>query len=156
MNQLIPTVLTWLAPIWAWLSTHFGWVGINIVAPIVLPMMGLWLVKGTMPITPAQKDKSRIITTVQDGQLGWLAVAWSSAAVYEAVEYMHKLNRFVDWIGVLLAVEFVLVLTGMFVAAGGAITASDAPRKDHKYLISSTIITLASAIVFMYVHAATE
>ena len=130
---------------------NFGWFGINIAAPVVLPMIGLSLVSWTMPLNEAQRDKSKIATTIQDGQLGWLAVAWSAASVYESYAYMATAGQLVDWFGWLLVLEFLLALGGMFIAAGGAITASSAPRADRKYLYGSTIVTSMSALAFCYV-----
>jgi hypothetical protein len=130
---------------------NFGWFGINIAAPVVLPMIGLSLVSWTMPLNEAQRDKSKIAATIQDGQLGWLAVAWSAASVYESYAYMATAGQLVDWFGWLLALEFLLALGGMFIAAGGAITASSAPRADRKYVYGSTIVTSVSALAFCYV-----
>src|ERR1700722_19979985 len=114
-------------------------------------MIGLSLVSWTMPLNEAQRDKSKIATTIQDGQLGWLAVAWSAASVYESYAYMATAGQLVDWFGWLLVLEFLLALGGMFIAAGGAITASSAPRADRKYLYGSTIVTSMSALAFCYV-----
>lgn len=132
---------------------NFGWFGINIAAPVVLPMIGLSLVSWTMPLNESQRGKSKIATTVQDGQLGWLAVAWSAASVYESYAYMANMGQLMDWFGWLLVLEFLLALGGMFIAAGGAVTASNAPRADRKYVYGSTIVTSMSALAFCYVQS---
>jgi hypothetical protein len=96
------------------------------------------------------------MTTVQDGQLGWLAVAWSAAALYEAISYMQDKHTFLPWLGGLLIAEFLAVLAGMFLAAGGAVTASGSARTEHRYLIGSIIVTILSAGLFGAVHAAVQ
>jgi hypothetical protein len=135
---------------------NWSWVVVNIIAPIILPILGLLLMAWFMPLSDEQKQRARIITTVQDGQLGWLAVAWSMAAVYEAIDHMQKLHTFLPWVGGLLLGEFFVVLGGMFIAAGGAVTATEAPRADQRYLVWSIIVTIVSAVVFTAVHLALE
>jgi hypothetical protein len=98
-------------------NLDYPWLAVNIIAPCILPMFGLLLIRS--PLTDDQKKKARFITTVQDGQLGWVAVLWSIAAVYEAVDFMSTTGRWVNWAGWLLAAEAIILLCGMSIAAGG-------------------------------------
>jgi hypothetical protein len=131
------------------------WVLVNIITPIVLPMLGLWLVSWTMPLTSPQRQKTKLIATVHDGQLGWLAVAWSAAAMSDALAYMERTSRFIPSLGTVLLIEFLIVLSGMFVAAGGAVTSLKGRRNKHQYLIGSAAVTVVSASAWGFVHAAT-
>lgn len=132
------------------LSDNIGWVIINIVVPVILPPAGLLLAR-LMPLQKAERERTRIVTTIQDGQLGWLALAWSAATVYEAWEYMEVKGHVFAWVAILLGSEIVVVLTAMFIAAGGAVTA-DASTNRSTRLGGSIIVTIVSAILFVATH----
>lgn len=65
-------------------------------------------------------------------------------------------HTFLPWVGGLLFGEFIAVLGGMFLAAGGAVTASGSARTEYRYLIGSIIVTILSAGMFAGVHAAVQ
>jgi hypothetical protein len=130
------------------------WALINIIVPIALPMLGLWLVSWTMPLTSSLREKTKPLVTVRDGQLGWLAVAWAAAAISDALSYMERTDHPLPSLGTLLMIEFFIVLGGMFVAAGGAVTALNGRRNKHRYLIGSAAVTVMSASAWGFVHTA--
>ena len=74
---------------------------INAIVPAILLPAGLLLAR-LMPLQTAQRERTRIVTTIQDGQLGWLALAWSAATVYEAWDMDAKGHVF-RWVAVLRA-----------------------------------------------------
>jgi hypothetical protein len=131
---------------------NIGWALINIVVPVILPPAGLVLAR-LMPLQPAERARTRIVTTIEDGQLGWLALAWSAAAIYEAWEYMAAKQHVFTWVAILLACEIVLVLTAMFIAAGGAVTAGEPNRTSR--LGGSIIVAGTSAVVLIATHLKT-
>jgi hypothetical protein len=133
-----------------------GWFIVNILLPVVLPMIGLRMVSYFMPLNEAQLKRARIISTVEDGQLGWLAIAWSATAVYDSVSYMQDNEVFVSWIGNLLFAEFFVVSSAMFLAAGGAATSTEAGRTGRRHLTGSVIVTALSAGMLAMVHAAIQ
>jgi len=145
-----------LDQIWKILSlvwNNIGWIGINIFVPVTLPPAGLLLAR-LMPLQDAEKKRTRVITTIQDGQLGWLALAWSAASIYEAWEYMDVQNHVYHWVGILLAFDAVIMITAMFIAAGGAVTADNSTNRPQR-LSGSIIVAIASGAVFIGVHLKT-
>lgn len=109
---------------------------------------------GAMPLQNAERERTRIVTTIQDGQLGWLALAWSAATVYEAWEYMATKGHVFTWVAILLACEVVVVLTAMFMAAGGAVTTDTSPNQSSR-LGGSIIVATTSAVIFILTHLKT-
>ena len=59
-----------------------GWFLVNILAPMVLPIVGLMIMKG-MPIEHKSPDILRIMNAVKDGQLCWAGVAIGAVSIYE-------------------------------------------------------------------------
>jgi hypothetical protein len=67
-------------------SLSAGWLLVNIIAPLCLPVLGivpLWLLP-LGPVAPA--GSLRLIVAVKDGQLCWGVVGMSAAAIYELWE----------------------------------------------------------------------
>lgn len=58
---------------WDWLFT-------NIVVPVLLPALGITLLK-CAPLKEGARRKAHWLGTIQDGQLAWIAVTWSAAAL---------------------------------------------------------------------------
>ncbi|WP_438396918.1 hypothetical protein [Caballeronia sp. DA-9] len=145
--------MTELLTILGLLTDNIGWVLINIAVPVILPPAGLLLAR-LMPLQQAERERTRIVTTIQDGQLGWLALAWSAATIYEAWEYMEAKGHVFAWVAVLLASEIVVVLTAMFIAAGGAVTADTSTNRSTR-LSGSIIVATMSAMLFIATHLKT-
>jgi len=145
--------VTELLTILGLLTDNIGWVLINIAVPVILPPAGLLLAR-LMPLQQAERERTRIVTTIQDGQLGWLALAWSAATIYEAWEYMEAKGHVFAWVAVLLASEIVVVLTAMFIAAGGAVTADTSANRSTR-LSGSIIVATMSAMLFIATHLKT-
>ena len=118
---------------------------INAIVPAILLPAGLLLAR-LMPLQTAQRERTRIVTTIQDGQLGWLALAWSAATVYEAWDMDAKGHVF-GWVAVLLASETIVVLTAMFIAAGGAVTADTSTNRSTRLSASINVASM-SAMLF--------
>lgn len=132
---------------------NIGWALINIAVPGTLPAAGLLLAR-LMPLRPAERARTRLVTTIEDGQLGWLALAWSATATYEAWQHMASQGRVFTWVALLLACEAALVLTAMFIAAGGAVSEETAANRKSR-VGGSIIVACASAMIFVATHLKT-
>lgn len=133
----------------AFFLDNIGWVLVNILVPVILPPAGLLLAR-LMPLPPAARARTRIVTTVENGQLGWLALAWSAAAIYEAWQFMAVKQSVFAWIAILLGCEIVLVLVAMFMAVGGAVAARHQTRIS--YFFGSIIVAGSSAAALVATH----
>lgn len=132
------------------------WVAVNIVAPVIIPIAGMKLGGKYMATTDEQREKAKIRRSMQQGQLGWLAVAWAAAAIYEAFDYMDDHGRWLKWVGGLTVAEACVVVAAMYIATGGAINADDKDPDDKDYMRGSIICALASAGLFAYAHFMTH
>lgn len=130
-----------------------GWILVNIALPVAMPILALMLVSTFLALTKEQKERSRFITTVEDGQLGWLAAGWSAATIYEGFTYMDEHPAFLSQMSLITLAAFLLMNAGMFVATGGAVTDTGSDRPNHRILIGSIITSTLSALLFIYVHA---
>lgn len=65
---------------------------------------------------------------------------------------MSTTGKWASWAGWLIFVEVVLMLAGMSIAAGGAVTSTGEVRDDQRYLGWSIIVTLISGGIFYAAH----
>lgn len=129
----------------------WAWAVVNILCPPIVPMFGVLQVRRRL-LTPAQKKRVTPLATIRDGQLAWISVLWNIGTVYELVEYSRAIHWFNGWMVSLLLAEFLLVVGGMSIAANGAVTAGY-NDDDVDLLRSSIIVTVASGILFLLLHA---
>jgi len=129
------------------------WLGVNIAFPLVLPPASMWLAGKFIARTSVEKRNAKVIRTVQEGQMGWIAIAWCALGFYEgwsALEDNHALFKFVA----LTSVGMAFVIFGaVFVSVGGSLNASDSEEDKLKYTVGSIILTVAAGFLFTLVHA---
>jgi hypothetical protein len=129
------------------------WGVVNLVLPVALPPVSMGLAGKFMARTDVDRKNARILRTVQEGQMGWLAIAWSALGLYEswtALEANPELYTFV----VSTTVAFLCVIFGsIFISVGGAMNASEKEEEKWKYTCASTFVTGAAAFLFAIVHA---
>lgn len=117
--------------IWSW--DFIGWFFVNLIVPVGLPPLGILIVRMMkIELSEEVKKKTTFWATIQDGQLGWIALAWAAAAVYELYDALVT-GKHAPWMGLVILSEFIIVLMGIAISAGGAVTASDKER-DSNYL----------------------
>lgn len=87
----------------------------------------------------------------QDGQLSWLALAWSCATVYQLVSYVQT-HHYEAWFAAVFAIESMVIATASVISIGGALTTAAGPRKDNTYAAGSAIVTVISAGLYALVH----
>jgi hypothetical protein len=128
------------------------WVVFNLVFPVILPPISMYLAGKFMASTTAEKANAAVLRTVQEGQLGWVAIAWCALALYEAwekLETRHDLYGFVIYSSVGL---LIIIFGSIFISVGGAMTAPDKPAEQKKYAGWSIITAIAAGVLFSLVH----
>ena len=146
------SLLVW--KLWNW--PFWGWFVVNIAVPIVLPYFGIVFIRATgIKQNPSVEKNLTFRTTVQDGQIGWVGLAWATAAIYEGYEGLSHFS--VGYfsptgIGLILVAQLVIVAMGIAVSAGGVVTANGGRRHRNYHAIASTCIALASGFLFCIVH----
>ncbi|WP_345817663.1 hypothetical protein AAGS40_30105 (plasmid) [Paraburkholderia sp. PREW-6R] len=127
------------------------WVLINLVFPVAVAPVLVSLASAFLALTPDQKRNTRLLRTVQEGQLGWVSLAWSAAAVYQAWDYLEHHQNFYRFVSLVGPAEGLLVLAGGFISVGGTMAASDEASKQKRYAIWSIVTACASGFVWAVV-----
>lgn len=132
---------------------NIGWTIINIALPVLLPVCGL-LIMRWVALSEQASRQTKVISTIQDGQLGWVTVVWSAATLYEAWGLMTATRQVLDWVAAVLFIEVALMIVGTFIAAAGAVTAGTTENKFPR-LQGSIVLSSISAVMFIGTHLKT-
>lgn len=95
-----------------------GWFVINILLPLVAPVLVLAILKA-LPIPIENRLSLNLLVPVKDGQLCWAAIALSASALYEIGSGRAVIN--VATVGYVHGAAVFLIAASSIVAAGGAI-----------------------------------
>ena len=96
-----------------------GWFAVNILAPLLLPVIGIFPLK-LVPMGPGVAASLRLMATVKDGQLCWAAVAMGASSLYELWVALAAKNAAASGSGVLFFLICLLMLPAMILAAAGS------------------------------------
>lgn len=141
-----------------------GWFLVTIVVPVMAPIFGV-LFLGAVRF-PGPTEALDPMVTVKDGQLGWVATAACSAAIFEFIEtidiYASSNNGSLPKGWYLVMGPLVVSIIGsVLVAVFGAIYPTpllDKPvnlrswLSHYKVFVNSTVWILSSSLTFAYVH----
>jgi hypothetical protein len=140
--------------LWHW--PFWGWFFVNIGLPAVLPYFGIVFIRATgIRQRPTVERKLAFRTTVQDGQIGWLGLAWAAAAIYEGYGGLSQVSAGYfspAAIGIVLVAQIVMVIMGIAVSAGGVVTACGDRRHTHYHAVTSICIAIVSGFLFCVIH----
>lgn len=67
-----------------------GWVFVNIILPVAVPMLFMLLAETLVSLPQAAAKRGRILLLVKDGQLGWVALGFSASCSYDAFMYLNR------------------------------------------------------------------
>jgi hypothetical protein len=135
-----------------------GWFLVNILAPVLLPVLGtlpFLLLAHRLPVPGA---KALLMSTVKDGQLCWAVIAMSVSTIYE----LWQAQGMVPQGGAALAGSIIVMLPASVVAAGGAVFSTPllaAPAgtakawaSHYRMFVGSAIMVALVAFDYAYVH----
>lgn len=136
-----------------------GWFIVNILLPMIAPLLGLLLF---IPFPLPEKNAELVTWTspIKDGQLAWAGLAFSAAAIYELENSSVASSALAKWIlGALVVLVFV---NGMVAALGGVFPtegkppAEKSPWRFYKAMTASTALTVLAGGAFTVVHFLVE
>jgi hypothetical protein len=141
-----------------------GWFLVTIMAPLMSPVIGLLILR-LLPI-PGPPPGLKVMTTVKDGQLGWVVIAMGSSAIYELWGILEAGKSVPGWEGWAFGGIILVMLSAMLVAAGGAVfstplltTAAGGLRvwaTHYKLFIGSAIMAAVAAFLYTCIHFSTS
>jgi hypothetical protein len=127
-----------------------GWFLSNIVVPILAPLC-VSLLFYCLPLSRAQRKRLSPLRAVKDGQLCWVALAYSAAGIYDLYGRMDA-----PWLfGTLLAT---LVASSLLASAGTLFQTSVGARFDEnrllhfRCLVASLVLTIVAAAGLTFAH----
>jgi hypothetical protein len=136
-----------------------GWFFINILAPLLLPVLGILPLR-LLPL-PGPAPGLKLMSTVKDGQLCWAVIAMSAAAMYEVWDAINRHQDLPSWGGFAFAGMALLMLPAILIAAGGAafstplaptVAAGPAWLRHYRVFVSSAAMTLIAASGYTVMH----
>jgi hypothetical protein len=137
-----------------------GWFLVTIMAPLASPVIGL-LVLRLLPM-PGPPPGLKVMTTVKDGQLGWVVIAMGASAIYELWTAFEAHSSVPGWAGWAFGGLILVMLSAMLVAAGGAVfstrllsTAAGGVKAwvtHYKLFVGSAVMTAVAAFLYTCIH----
>jgi len=98
-----------------------GWFTVTILLQLIVPMAFMLLAK-MIPLPAAAAARTRIMTLVQDGQMGWVALGYSTTGAYDLYAYISKVGAKAEaWTHPVYTLMLALICTSSFLAAVGAL-----------------------------------
>ena len=142
-----------------------GWFAINILLPIFAPLALLFIAgKICTPVEPFA-SRIRILRTIKDGQLGWVAVVFSANSAYELFAHFQSSGP-PNWAGPALTLNVVILVISGMSAVLGALFPVDESRKHpvslkawlqhYPNLCTSILEVIVAAFILYKVHVALE
>jgi len=130
-----------------------GWIAINLVLPVLAPLLLVFLAGSVCTPHGKLRSRLRMIRAVKDGQLGWLAVAFSAHSIYE----LARIDSRPNWAGLLLASGIAVLTASSLLSVFGTLFPVPQLGKQrctllarffHYRLLNATVLlVLASAIL---------
>jgi hypothetical protein len=109
---------------------EFGWITINILIPIFLPLLGVLPFK-MMPLP--EGVEVRFISLVKDGQWCWTAICIGASSLYE-LWVANSQNLVVSGSAeVLIFFNAFLIALSICLASGGAVFSTPILNKNYSY-----------------------
>lgn len=155
-------MLGWSTPLLRMNRDDMGWILVNIVLPISLPLVYMLAAK-LVDLAPEVRVRTRLLRAVQDGQLGWVTMGFSASCAYDIVHYTNDGKAHgLAWLPAALALSLALLTLAGFFAALGTLFPVDValppPRSSgawfrrYRLFVTTAACTLVSASIFATVH----
>lgn len=139
-----------------------GWILVNIVLPISVPLLYMLGAK-LVDLSPEVKARTRLLRVVQDGQLGWVTMGFAASSTYDVVNLMTDSKpHAAGFLAVLLTAAVGLLAVAGFLAALGSLypVAMAAPATmslkawatRYRLFVVTAVCTALSGALFIVVH----
>lgn len=137
-----------------------GWFLVNIILPVAVPAAFMLLAR-TANLPPSVAVRTNLLTLIQNGQLGWVALSFSASCAYEVFSHFANGARSspIDvWFPKLLAGAIVLIAASGYLAALGALYPGVGRRVTYSWwrryalLVTTAACTCAAAALYSVVH----
>jgi len=139
-----------------------GWIAINLVLPVLAPLLLVFLAGSVCTPLGKLRSRLRVIRVIKDGQLGWLAVAFSTHAIYE----ITRVDSRPDWAGPILTGCIAVLTASSLLAVFGTLFPvpelwppyiTSRSRFLHYRLLNATLLlVLIAGALESFVHFALE
>jgi len=137
-----------------------GWFFVNIVAPLLLPVVGILPLR-LLPLG-AHPSGLLLMSTVKDGQLCWAVIAMGTSTIYELWVALEAHKQVPTWAGVALAGVILIMLPAMTVAAGGSVFSTPIRTTSargfrawflhYKVFVASVVMAAVAAFIYTELH----
>lgn len=140
-----------------------GWILVNILMPVVLPMLLLSVFKLTHLPDPFA-NRVAIKTLIQHGQLSWITMCLAISATYEIFVVMVDVaQRPSPWVGMFLFMAMILLILSCVTAlvatlfptltnVGDELGASGQSLREDGLFVMSVVLFALTAVFYSLIH----
>lgn len=139
-----------------------GWIFVNLVIPATLPLWILMLLK-LVDMPEPYAARAKLLRTVRDGQLGWVAMGFSASCTYDLYESLIGAKAGTPtWAGTVFAIAIILLMMSGVLSMAGTLFPFDESKvlpqskKDwvahYKLFVGTAITTALTASLYAMVH----
>lgn len=139
-----------------------GWIFVNLIIPATLPV-GILMLLNLVDMPEPYASRAKLLRTVRDGQLGWVAMGFSASCSYELFEAFAGAGKpGPTWAGAVFAIAIVfLMMAGILSMAGTLFPFDDSKavpqsKKDwlvhYKLFVGTAVVTVFAALLYAVVH----
>lgn len=138
-------------------NSELGWLVINILIPIFLPIVGVIPFK----ILPLPSGiQVRFLTLIKDGQWCWTSIAIGASSIHEIWNAATQHLLMPDHIGWHLFLLITLMMLGVVLAAGGAIFSTELTYQSsafkaissYRNALCSFFIVFTTSLIALHFH----
>lgn len=137
-----------------------GWFLVNIMVPVGLPLVLLFIAK-SVDLPDPYASRTRLIKAVQDGQLGWVATVFAAACAYELDE-LKRTKGAPEWADLVFLISlFFLIISGFLSMLGTLFPVDESKHREagvlgwvrhYRMFVGTSLATVITAALLTLVH----
>lgn len=139
-----------------------GWILVNLVIPATLPLWILLLLK-LVDMTDPYTERAKLMRTVRDGQLGWVAMGFSASCTYDLYEALVGSKAGApSWAGTVFGMALVFLIASGVLSMAGTLFPFDESKSApqgikewigrYRLFVGTAITTAITASLYALVH----